>query len=748
MNPNDVKIVFRIFKRQKTHLMIIVMNLAVGLALAIVLFASASTPGGDWQRPEGNGGRIGSAHAGPFERFAVVTYVLNPDQEKKAEALIKSLRRFGGDYGGVPVYVVLGNPKDVPCERLRQDGVQLVPTDAAELGRRYPLAIKAYAAAQIERLAADRFDTLAWFDPETLIVGPLQALDLRDRFDAAVKPVFKVNNVGLAANAPPDAFWKPIYRATGLDPAKIPIVKSILEGQPIKAYFNCEIFSVRPRVGIFREWAARLEPFLKDQEYQRTACLDSLHRLFLHQAVLSAVIVSKTRASRRGELPNSCGYPINLHRDLPQAQKVAALNGLSGIIVETVWDDNPGWLKLMEIREPLKSWLRQAFSDYKMVVPGLYREETAQGCNSYLFATEQGGVLVDTGGTDNPDSWLLEIAKEHPVQAVLLTHGHKDHRVGLERWTEGRNIPVIAQREYTDFLQYQDRLAGFYARRNAVVAGEPAPSLPENPSPSAVLATTFFADRYTYRSGGVTFEMIHTAGETPDTSAIWIPERRAFCAGDNYYSSFPNISTLRGSPPRWALDYIRAIDLALSFEPEVLLPGHGEPIAGKELIRRKLTEYRDAIRYVHDETIKGLNAGKDAYTLMREIRLPKHLGELPQSYGRVSWTVRGIYEGYVGWFDGDVANMYDQPVSSIYPELLQLAGGPEPFVKRAREMIQAGELEKALHMTDVVLKNTPMHRGALETRLQALRTLIRKTGNYMEFQWLAAAIRRAEEALK
>ena len=335
----------------------------VGLALATLLFMSASAASEDRQGPEGI--------AGPADRFAVVTYVLNPDQEGKAEILIKSLRRFGGDYGGVPVYVVLGNPQDVPCARLRQDGVELVPTDAGELGRRYPLAIKAYAAAQIERLTAERFDTLAWFDPETLVVGPLQALDLEDRFDAAVKPVFKLNKVALPADAPPDAFWEPIYRAVGLNVEAIPVVNSILEGRPIKAYFNCEIFSVRPRIGIFREWTARLESLLKDQDYQRAACPDFLHRLFLHQAVLSAVIISKTQASRRAELPDSCGYPLNLHQDLPPARKAAALNDLSGVILETLWDDNPDWMNLLEIREPLRSWLQQAFTDYRTVVPGI-----------------------------------------------------------------------------------------------------------------------------------------------------------------------------------------------------------------------------------------------------------------------------------------------------------------------------------------------------------------------------------------
>ncbi|MDH4272034.1 MAG: MBL fold metallo-hydrolase, partial [Candidatus Aminicenantes bacterium] len=428
------------------------------LAVAIPSFLAVSPAGGN---------RC-SVDPGPSGRLALVTYVLNPDQERKAEVLIKSLRRFGGAYSGIPVYVVLGNPQDLPCPRLRQAGVELVPTDADETARRYPLAIKAYAAAQIERLVADRVDTLAWFDPETLVIGPLPALDLGKNFDTAVRPVFKVNNVGLAADAPPDVFWGPIYRATGLNPAKIPVVETLLEEQSIKAYYNCEIFSVRPRVGIFRRWAACLETFLKDPEFQRTACPDSLHRLFLHQAVLSAVVVSKTSASRRRDLPDSCGYPLNLHQNLPPARKAAAINGLSAVILETVWDDQPGWMKMMESREPLKSWLRQAFTDYKMVVPGIYREERAQGCNSYLFTAGQGSVLVDAGGTDDPDSWLLEMAKAHPVQAVLLTHGHKDHLAGLGRWIEGKTIPVVAQREQPDFLQYQDRLAGFYARRNAV----------------------------------------------------------------------------------------------------------------------------------------------------------------------------------------------------------------------------------------------------------------------------------------
>lgn len=95
-----------------------------------------------------------------------------------------------------------------------------------------------------------------------------------------------------------------------------------------------------------------------------------------------------------------------------------------------------------------------------------------------------------------------------------------------------------------------------------------------------------------------------------------------------------------------------------------------------------------------------------------------------------------------------MANRYDQPVSSIYPDLLELAGGGEPLVKRAQEMARRGEAVKSLHLTNVASKKDPRHKGALEARLQALRMLLEKTGNYMETQWLAAAIRQTQEALQ
>ena len=129
---------------------------------------------------------------------------------------------------------------------------------------------------------------------------------------------------------------------------------------------------------------------------------------------------------------------------------------------------------------------------------------------------------------------------------------------------------------------------------------------------------------------------------------------------------------------RW-ITWTRSTEV-LALQPEVVLPSHGLPIQGSEQVVKRLTRYRDAIQYVHDATVKGMNDGKDVYTLMREIKLPAEL-DIGESYGKVAWSVRGIYEGYVGWFDLNPATMYSLPANAADKDLVELAGGVEAVAR-------------------------------------------------------------------
>src|SRR5262249_53300702 len=168
------------------------------------------------------------------------------------------------------------------------------------------------------------------------------------------------------------------------------------------------------------------------------------------------------------------------------------------------------------------------------------------------------------------------------------------------------------------FMHYQARLDGFFARRNAAQFARPLPAARPWPGNlgGKIEPTILFGDRYDFELGGLRFEILHTPGETPDHATVWIPRYKAAFVGDNYYRAFPNLYTLRGTQPRWALEYVASLNKVLALKPEILLPSHGLPLRGNAEITRHLTRYRDAIQYVHDEVVKGMNAGKDAYTLM------------------------------------------------------------------------------------------------------------------------------------
>ena len=60
----------------------------------------------------------------------------------------------------------------------------------------------------------------------------------------------------------------------------------------------------------------------------------------------------------------------------------------------------------------------------------------------------------------------------------------------------------------------------------------------------------------------------------------------------------------------------------LDLAPALLITGHGEPIEGEETVRVYLTRLRDATRYIRDETVKGMNAGKTLDEIMQIVRLP------------------------------------------------------------------------------------------------------------------------------
>jgi alkyl sulfatase BDS1-like metallo-beta-lactamase superfamily hydrolase len=252
--------------------------------------------------------------------------------------------------------------------------------------------------------------------------------------------------------------------------------------------------------------------------------------------------------------------------------------------------------------------------------------------------------------------------------------------------------------------------------------------------------TITFQDRLEIELGGERLELIAApGGETLDSMVIWLPDRKICFAGNLFsalFGHFPNLVTIRGDRYRDALRFVESLDRVLNLEPELLLVGHHAPVEGKALIRRELERLRAAVLYVHDETVKGMNAHKDIHTLMQEIELPPEL-EVGEGYGKVSWSVRAIWETYAGWFHhSSTTELYSVAPAAVHADLVELSGGPDALAERANKRLAAGEAVQAIQLAEIVLTEEPLHRGALEVSLAAHESLDAESVNFWLSSWL------------
>ncbi len=375
--------------------------------------------------------------------------------------------------------------------------------------------------------------------------------------------------------------------------------------------------------------------------------------------------------------------------------------------------------------------------------------------NTFMVTTKAGDVIIDTSLPMNAKRHhdLLRAEDKGPIKDVILTHSHGDHTGGVGVWKEA-GTHVVGQANEVEFRNYQERLAGFFTARNAAQYNASIGALAggagraANPGNYAAppLADVLFDKEYRFKLGDLTFVCLSMPGETPDMLNVWIPELKALFIGDNYYASFPNMYTLRGTPPRPALNYVDSLNKVMALKPEIVLPSHGVPIVGADKVQKTLAQYRDAILYVHDATVKGMNEGKDAYALMASIKLPPEL-YVGEGYGAISWSVRGIYEGYAGWFDTDPATMYPVSPNAAAAELVRIAGGATPVATRA-QAVAASDPALALRLTSAALAVEAKNAAALAARKTALETLLKASKNSNESGWLNAGLAKVAAAQK
>jgi hypothetical protein len=214
----------------------------------------------------------------------------------------------------------------------------------------YPLGDKVRACAHGEQMAGPGIRSLVWVNPECLILRPPVLFQLRVELGAAFRPVH-IRNIGSPAREPLDDFWQEICQTVGAEDLRGE-VESFVDAQRLRPYYNTHCFSVDPARGLCTAWLNHFSALVSDRDFQAGPCRDELHRIFLHQATLSALVAERLGGERVRLLPPEYGYPLHLHRRVPPERRAQKLNYLTCAVYEESQD-------LMEVdaNEPLKAWL-------------------------------------------------------------------------------------------------------------------------------------------------------------------------------------------------------------------------------------------------------------------------------------------------------------------------------------------------------------------------------------------------------
>lgn len=295
-------------------------------------------------------------------QMVFVTAVLSPGQRAGVRLLVDSLRTFGGPLRDCPVWILEMRPLTAPCDDLTGPGIDVVRLEVPEALPRYYFTYKVYAWAQVEEWADPSLRSLVWLDPGCLVLRPPMHFELVRPQGAAFRPVH-IRNVGIPAGEALDPFWQGVYRAVDLDDAGY-AVESYVDTETIRPYYNTHLFALDPGLGIGRSWLESFESLVQDKTYQAAACADELHQVFLHQAVLSALVAKQLGPERIRILPTEYSYPLHFHGEVSLARRPESLNRLVCPVYEGVFS-YPETLRGLEVEEPLAAWLgeRAANSD-------------------------------------------------------------------------------------------------------------------------------------------------------------------------------------------------------------------------------------------------------------------------------------------------------------------------------------------------------------------------------------------------
>ena len=348
--------------------------------------------------------------------------------------------------------------------------------------------------------------------------------------------------------------------------------------------------------------------------------------------------------------------------DLGYGRPMADLLELSARIIDSGLTDQP---------------VNRVTNELSEVADGIAMVESFSHCvalrtDEGLTCFDASGVMTGQAVRESLRGWTSD-----RVSHLVYTHGHADHVGGSTFFRDDQPVVVghenVATRldryDYTNNwnLIINNRQFGGVSGDLNLTVGDTGSGIDVAANPKArrfLPATTIrphetFAASHTISVGGQTIELHHARGETDDHLWAWLPERKAVMTGDFLIWNFPNA----GNPQkvqRYPIEWAAALRRMIAAEPELLLPAHGLPIAGRERIARVLDDVATALEDLVRDVVAMMNSGATLDAIVHTVKVPAETLAKPYLrplYDEPEFVIRGIWRQFGGWWDGAASRL-------------------------------------------------------------------------------------------
>jgi alkyl sulfatase BDS1-like metallo-beta-lactamase superfamily hydrolase len=387
------------------------------------------------------------------------------------------------------------------------------------------------------------------------------------------------------------------------------------------------------------------------------------------------------------------------------------------------------------------------------VTERLYQVRSADISNITFIEGDTGIIVVDPLISLETARASLKLYYQHrpkkPVVAVLYTHSHIDHYGGVkgvvsQEEVKAGKVKIIAPEGFLKAALDENVMAGnAMSRRALYMYGVLLPPEPKGQVTAGLGVTTSAGtitlipptDTITKTGQEMTIDGLKFVFQlVPDTEApaemhFYLPQLKVLCTAENCTHTLHNLYTLRGAKIRDALAWSKYLNEALERwgnKSEVLLSVHHWPVWGQKRIVDRITKQRDMYRYLHDQTLRLANQGYTMLEIGEMIQLPESLAREWSArgyYGSVNHDVKSVYVKYLGWFDGNPANLHPLPPVKASKRYVEFMGGAKAVIAKARKYYDKGEYRWVAEVMNHVVFADPQNTAARSLQAQALEQL-------------------------